>query len=86
MTTSEPDNLDAQAVAKVLRSLDKDLATMAVFSGISMKLDDVLKALIVLSDISYFRTMQKEMLIPPAPGELTAADIKKLLKQDGWLL
>jgi hypothetical protein len=84
--TSPPDNLDAQAVEKVLRTLDRDLATMAVFSGISMKLDSVLKTLIVVSDISYFRTMQKEMLIPPAVGELSAVEIKKLLKQDGWLL
>ena len=84
--TSPPDNLDAQAVEKVLRTLDRDLATMAVFSGISMKLDSVLKTLIVVSDISNFRTMQKEMLIPPAVGELSAVEIKKLLKQDGWLL
>jgi hypothetical protein len=84
--TSPPDNLDAQAVEKVLRTLDRDLATMAVFSGISMKLDSVLKTLIVVSDISYFRTMQKEMLRPPAVGELSAVEIKKLLKQDGWLL
>jgi len=84
--TADPNNLNAIAVEKIFLSLDRDLAILAACSGISMKLDSVLKALIVLADISYYRNMRREMLLKPAEGELSATEIKRLLKTDGWIL
>jgi hypothetical protein len=89
--TSEPLNtkpvsVSALAVEKILKSLDPDLAAIAVCSAISMKLEDMLKILVTVSDVSYLRNMQRELTMAPALGELSAKEIKRLLKTDGWLI
>lgn len=78
-------NVSAIAVEKIISSLDPDLAAIAVCSAVGMKLDNLLKTLIVVSDISYYRNMQREMKLEPAAGELSSAEIKRLLKTDGWI-
>lgn len=83
--SSQTVNVSAEAVEKIIRSLDPDLAAIAVCSAIGMKLDNLLKTLIVVSDVSYYRNMQREMKMEPSIGELPSAEIKRLLKVDGWI-
>lgn len=81
-----PVNVSALAVEKIINSLEPDLAAIAVCAAVSMKLDDLLKTLITVSDVAYYRNMQREMKMKPSAGELSAAEIKRLLKADGWIL
>lgn len=78
-------SVSVEAVEKIIRSLDPDLAAIAVCSAVGMKLDNLLKTLIVVSDISYYRNMLNEMKTEPVIGELSVAEIKHLLKTDGWI-
>jgi len=75
-----------EAIEKILSTLDPDLAAIVVCSAVSMKLDDLLKTLITVSDISYYRHMRRDMNIQPASGELSALEIRSLLKLDGWIV
>jgi len=79
-------NVSNEAIEKILRSLDPDLAAIAVCSAVGLKLETLLKTLITVSDISYCRNMQKEMKMKPAMGELSALEIRSLLKLDGWII
>lgn len=86
MTT--PENLSAEYVKRILKTLDPDLAAIVVCSGVSLDPAKLLKILIVTSDVSYYRNMKRDM--EKATGdnknELSAAEIATLLKTDGWKL
>jgi hypothetical protein len=81
-------DLNAEYVRYVLKSLDDDLAIQAVASAVSLKPEHFVKMLITLSDVTYFRNMQRDIkkYNPDTKEELTPAEIKKLLKTDGWLI
>jgi len=79
-------NVSNEAIEKILRSLDPDLAAIAVCSAVGLNLEALLKTLIMVADISYCRNMQREMKLKPAMGELSALEIRSLLKLDGWVI
>ncbi len=85
MTT--PENLSAEYVKRILKSIDPDLATLIVFSCVSLNPNILLKILVVATDVSYYRNMKHEMEKGgDGKNELTPAEIASLLKSDGWIL
>lgn len=86
MTT--PENLSAEYVKRILKSLDPDLAALVVCSGVSLNPNVLLKILVVATDVSYYRNMKHDMEKGGNGGknELTPAEIASLLESDGWIL
>lgn len=85
MTT--PENLSAEYVKRILKSIDPDLAAQVVISGVSLDPAKLLKILVVAADVSYYRNMKRDM--EKATGdknELSGAEIATLLESDGWIL
>jgi len=83
---SKTDNLSAEYVRKILKSLDPDLAALVICSGVSLDPNILLKTLVVAADVSYYRNMVKDIDKPEKDnsGDLSADEIKSLLKTDGW--
>ena len=86
MTT--PENLSAEYVKRILKTLDPDLAALVVCSGVSLNPNILLKILVVATDVSYYRNMKRDMekATPDSKNELSAAEIATLLESDGWIL
>lgn len=86
MTT--PETLSAEYVKRILKTLDPDLATIVVCSGVSLDPAKLLKILIAATDVSYYRNMKRDMEKAGKGGgnELSAAEIATLLEADGWIL
>lgn len=86
MTT--PENLSADYVRRILKTLDPDLAALVVCSGVSLDPNVLLKTLVVAADVSYYRNMKRDMEKTGNGGgnELSAAEIATLLESDGWIL
>jgi hypothetical protein len=86
MTT--PENLSAEYVKRILKTLDPDLATIVVCSGVSLDPAKLVKVLIAAADVSYYRNMKRDMEKAGNGGgnELSAAEIATLLEADGWIL
>jgi hypothetical protein len=86
MTT--PENLSAEYVKRILKTLDPDLATIVVCSGVSLDPAKLVKVLIAATDVSYYRNMKRDMEKAGNGGgnELSAAEIATLLEADGWIL
>lgn len=83
---SKSDNLNADYVRRILKGLDPDLAAIVVASCVSLDPNVLLKTLVVTADISYYRNMVRdiEKSDKDTSGELSADEIKSLLKTDGW--
>jgi uncharacterized membrane protein (DUF106 family) len=83
---SKSDNLNADYIRRILKTLDDDLAILVVASCVSLDPNVLLKTLITTADVSYYRNMMKDMekSDQEASGELNAEEIKSLLKIDGW--
>lgn len=83
---SKSDNLNAEYVRRILKGLDPDLATIVVASCVSLDPNVLLKTLVVTADVSYYRNMVRDMdkSDKDSSGELSADEIKSLLKTDGW--
>ena len=86
MTT--PENLSAEYVKRILKTLDPDLATIVVCSGVSLDPAKLVKVLMAATDVSYYRNMKRDMEKAGNGGgnELSAAEIATLLEADGWIL
>lgn len=86
MTT--PENLSAEYVKRILKTLDPDLATLVVCSGVSLNPNVLLKILVVATDVAYYRNMKQDMEkgSPAGKNDLTPAEIASLLESDGWIL
>lgn len=83
---SKSDNLNAEYVRRILKGLDPDLATIVVASCVSLDPNVLLKTLVVTADVSYYRNMVRDMdkSDKDTSGDLSAEEIKSLLKTDGW--
>jgi len=83
---SKSDNLNAEYVRRILKGLDPDLATIVVASCVSLDPNVLLKTLVVTADVSYYRNMVRDMdkSDKDTSGDLSADEIKSLLKTDGW--
>lgn len=86
MTT--PETLSAEYVKRILKTLDPDLATIVVCSGVSLDPAKLVKVLMAATDVSYYRNMKRDMEKAGIGGgnELSAAEIATLLEADGWIL
>lgn len=85
MTTLE--NLSAEYVKRILKSLDPDLAAQVAISGVSLDPAKLLKILVVAADVSYYRNMVKDMNRPMNNNnELSPDEIATLLENDGWII
>lgn len=85
MTT--PENLSAEYVKRILKSLDPDLAAQVAISGVSLDPAKLLKILVVAADVSYYRNMVKDMNRPMNNNnELSPDEIATLLENDGWII
>lgn len=79
---------NSEYIKHVLKSLDDDLAVLAVIAAVSLNQEHFIKILIAVSDVTYFRNMQRDIENHDASSkkELSPDEIKELLKSDGWLL
>lgn len=86
MTT--PENLSAEYVKRILKTLDPDLAAIVVCSGVSLDPAKLVKVLMAVTDVSYYRNMKRDMKKAGkgSGNELSAAEIATLLETDGWIL
>ena len=85
---TKPENLSAEYVGRILKTLDPDLAGIVVCSGVSLDPAKLVKILVVAADVSYYRNMKRdiEKADNPSGNELSAAEIATLLESDGWIL
>jgi translation elongation factor EF-Tu-like GTPase len=83
---SKTDNLNADYVRRILKTLDDDLAVLVVASCVSLDPNMLLKILVVTADVSYYRNMVKDMEKSDKDNsiDLSADEIKALLETDGW--
>ena len=58
---SKTDNLNADYIRRILKTLDDDLAILVVASCVSLDPNVLLKILVVTADVSYYRNMVKDM-------------------------
>lgn len=79
---------NSEYVKHVLKSLDDDLAVLAVIAAVSLNSEHFIKMLIVTSDVTYFRNMQRDIenYNPASKKDLSPDEIKELLKSDGWFV
>lgn len=86
--TVTADNLSAEYVKRIMKTLDPDLAAQVAISGVSLDPAKLVKILIVAADVSYYRNMIKDMNKAGAgsSNELSATEIASLLENDGWIL
>lgn len=79
---------NSEYVKYVLKSLDDDLAAHAVIAAISLNSEHFIKVLITVSDVTYFRNMQRDIknYDPTSKKELSPDEIKELLKSEGWFI
>ena len=84
---TKPENLSAEYVGRILKTLDPDLAALVVCSGVSLDPNILLKTLVVAADVSYYRNMKRDMeKTTEDKNELSGAEIATLLETDGWIL
>lgn len=83
---SKSDNLNADYIRRILKTLDDDLAVLVVTSCVSLDPNVLLKTLVVTADVSYYRNMVKDMEKSDKDNsiDLSADEIKALLETDGW--
>lgn len=86
--TVTADNLSAEYVKRIMKTLDPDLAAQVAISGVSLDPAKLIKILVVAADVSYYRNMVKDMTKAGDgnSNELSAAEIASLLENDGWIL